>query len=249
MILSILSILSIYSCIYLQFTESETACVGVWIDAGSRYETGANNGTAHFLEHLAFKGTRRRTQRQIEIEIENMGGHLNAYTSREQTVYFAKVFHTDVDKAFDIIADILTNSTLDKSAIERERDVILREMEEVNKIYEEQILDRLHDTAFMGTALSRTILGPEENIKSIKQEDLRNYIDTHYTANRFVIAGAGNVHQEQLLEMTEKHFGKLPLRPKDGRPIDMEPAKFTGSDRRLKYNSMAVSTRIEYMYK
>ena len=111
--------------------------MGVWIDAGSRYETPENNGAAHFLEHMAFKGTQRRTQVALETEIENMGGHLNAYTSREQTVYYAKVFKQDVPQALDILSDILSHSRLDPEAIERERDVILREMEEVNKMQEE----------------------------------------------------------------------------------------------------------------
>lgn len=160
--------------------------MGVWIDAGSRYETAANNGVAHFLEHISFKGTQKRTQQQLEVEIENMGGHLNAYTSREQTVYYARVFKNDVPQAMEILSDILTNSLMDKDAIERERDVILREMVEVNKVYEEQILDHLHETAFMGTGLGRTILGPEENIKRLTRDDLVNYVQTHYTANRCV---------------------------------------------------------------
>ncbi|GMI41591.1 hypothetical protein TeGR_g3906, partial [Tetraparma gracilis] len=110
-----------------------TATVGVWIDAGSRYETAQNNGAAHMLEHLSFKGTSKRTQQQLEVEIENMGGHLNAYTSREQTVYYAKVFKDDVPRAVEILGDILLDSKLDDAAVDRERDVILREMEEVNK--------------------------------------------------------------------------------------------------------------------
>ena len=158
--------------------------MGVWIDAGSRYETDANSGVAHFLEHISFKGTDKRTQHQLELEIENMGGHLNAYTSREQTVYYARVFKNDVPQAMEILSDILTNSRMDKDAIERERDVILREMVEVNKVYEEQILDHLHETAFMGTGLGRTILGPEENIRRLTRDDLLNYVQTHYTSNR-----------------------------------------------------------------
>lgn len=147
--------------------HGETATVGVWIGAGSRYETAENNGAAHFLEHMAFKGTAKRTQQQLELEIENMGGHLNAYTSREQTVYYAKVFKKDVPRALDILSDILQNSKLDEQAIERERDVILREMEEVNKQFEEVIFDRLHETAYMGNGLGRTILGPIENVRDV----------------------------------------------------------------------------------
>jgi len=222
--------------------HGETATIGVWIDAGSRYETEKNSGAAHFLEHMAFKGTKVRTQKQLEIEVENMGGHLNAYTSREQTVYYAKVFKSDIERAVEILADILQNSRLDEGAIERERDVILREMEEVNKQYEEVILDYLHDTAFMQTGLGRTILGPEENIRGLSKSDLQAYISTHYTTANFVIAGAGAVTHNELVGLTEKYFGKLPSEPRPSATgilnKNMEPAIFTGSDKRIRYDSM-----------
>merc|ERR1711990_986329 len=174
-------------------TGGETATVGVWIDAGSSFETDADNGSAHFLEHMAFKGTTKRSQAELEKEIENIGGHLNAYTSREQTVYYAKVFEKDVPQAVDILSDILQNSQLDKGAIERERGVIMREMEEVMSNKEEVIFDELHATAYQGNSLGRTILGPEANIMSIQQDDLQKYIQTHYTAPRMVVAGAGAI--------------------------------------------------------
>jgi processing peptidase subunit beta len=187
----------------------------VWIDAGSRYETDANNGAAHFLEHMAFKGTKTRTQSALEEQIENMGGHLNAYTSREQTVYYAKVFKDDVPVAMDILSDILQNSLLEEGAINRERDVILREMEEVNKQEEELIFDMLHETAYQGSGLGRTILGPEENIRSLTKGDLEDYINTHYTAPRMVVAGAGAINHAQLTELADKSFGGLPTNPPD----------------------------------
>lgn len=215
----------------------ETATVGVWIDAGSRYETEQNNGTAHFLEHMAFKGTKNRTREQIEVEIENIGGHLNAYTSREQTVYYARVFKDDVPKAMEILSDILTNSLLDEKAIETERGVILREMAEVNKNYEEVIMDHLHEVAFMGTGLGRTILGPEDNIKRLSKKDLQDYIQTHYTANRFVVAAAGAVDHKQIVDLTQKHFGGLPTAPAGGK-VSFDPAIFTGADKRIRFDSM-----------
>mmetsp|Transcript_14209 Transcript_14209/g.15831 ORF Transcript_14209/g.15831 Transcript_14209/m.15831 type:complete len:475 (+) Transcript_14209:56-1480(+) len=217
---------------------AETATVGVWIDAGSRYETAKNNGAAHFLEHMAFKGTSRRTQHQLEMEIENMGAHLNAYTSREQTVYFAQVFKKDVGRALDILSDILLNSKLEESAIERERDVILREMTEVNKQQEELVLDHLHATAFMGTGLGRTILGPEENIRSLSRNDLTDYINTHYTAPRMVIAGAGAIDHNELCSMSSEYFGNLPSAPQGSAAVAMDPAVFTGSDIRVRFDSM-----------
>lgn len=111
---------------------SKTATVGVFIDAGSRFESDETNGTAHFLEHMIFKGTEKRNARELEEEIENMGGHLNAYTSREQTTFYAKVMDKDVPRALDILSDIIQNSRFDEKRIIRERDVILREMEEVS---------------------------------------------------------------------------------------------------------------------
>ncbi|KAK8192436.1 Metalloenzyme, LuxS/M16 peptidase-like protein [Phyllosticta paracitricarpa] len=191
---------------------AQTSTVGVWIDAGSRAETDKTNGTAHFLEHLAFKGTQKRTQQQLELEIENMGGHLNAYTARESTVYYAKSFNSDVPNTVDILADILQNSKLEKSAIERERDVIIREGEEVDKQIEEVVFDHLHATAYQGQPLGRTILGPRENILSIQREDLENYIKTNYTADRMVLVGAGGVPHAKLVELAEKHFANLPPR-------------------------------------
>ena len=111
--------------------SAKTATVRVWIDAGSRFESDETNGTAHFLEHMIFKGTERRTVRALEEEIEDIGGHLNAYTSREQTTYYAKVMDSDVNQALDVLADILQNSKFEEQRINRERDVILREMQEV----------------------------------------------------------------------------------------------------------------------
>ncbi|MCJ1361797.1 hypothetical protein MMC16_000897 [Acarospora aff. strigata] len=192
---------------------AQTSTVGVWIDAGSRAETDKTSGTAHFLEHLAFKGTQNRTQHQLELEIENMGGHLNAYTSRENTVYYAKSFNSDVPAAVNILSDILQNSKLEPQAIERERDVILREQEEVDKQMEEVVFDHLHATAFQGQPLGRTILGPKENIQSISRDDLVGYIKRNYTADRMVLVGAGGVPHQQLVELAEKHFSSLPTEP------------------------------------
>eukprot|EP00941_MAST-03F_sp_MAST-3F-sp1_P001038 g1038.t1 len=221
--------------------HGETATVGVWIDAGSRYETDANNGVAHFLEHLTFKGTQKRSQYQLEVEIENMGGHLNAYTSREQTVYYAKVFKDDVPRAIEILSDILLHSTHDPAAIERERDVILREMQEVQSQNEEVIFDCLHETAYQGGGLGRTILGPAENIKSLTKKDLEDYIKTHYTAPRMVIAGAGAVDHKQLTDLAEQHFGQLPSEPSSGLIVPQDTARFTGSDIRFREDGMPLA--------
>ncbi|KAF9048128.1 hypothetical protein BDZ89DRAFT_1099199 [Hymenopellis radicata] len=191
--------------------HSQTATVGVWIDAGSRAETDKTNGTAHFLEHMAFKGTGRRAQQALEIEVENIGAHLNAYTSREQTVYYAKSFSKDVPVAVDLISDILQNSKLESSAIERERGVILREQEEVDKQLEEVVFDHLHSVAYQGHSLGRTILGPKKNILGLQRDDLSSYIKTNYTADRMVLVGAGGVEHSALVKLAEQHFSNLPV--------------------------------------
>lgn len=173
-----------------------------------------------------------------------MGGHLNAYTSREQTVYYAKVFKSDVPRAVEILADILSNSQLDEKAIEVERGVILREMEEVEKQQEEVIFDKLHETAFPNSGLGRTILGPRENIRSITRNDLEAYIKTHYTGPRVVVAGAGAVDHNQLCDLANKHFGGLPGRDNapPGALVDppADPAVFLGSDIRLRDDALPV---------
>ncbi|KAJ3074795.1 55 kDa erythrocyte membrane protein [Podochytrium sp. JEL0797] len=211
----------------------QTATVGVWIDAGSRFESVKNNGTAHFLEHMAFKGTKSRTQLQLETQIENIGGHLNAYTSREQTVYYAKTLSGDVHTAVDILSDILQRSNFSEDAIERERDVILREAEEVEKQKEEVVFDHLHASAFQGNALGRTILGPEENIKSITRADLVQYVESNYTPERMVLAAAGGVDHEALVKLAETHFGHL--KPATTKPQLVRPT-FIGSDVRARYD-------------
>lgn len=213
----------------------DTCTVGLWIDSGSRFETEKTNGVAHFLEHMAFKGTNRRTQTQLELEIENMGGHLNAYTSREQTAYYAKVFSKDLPQAVDILSDIILNSTLGQGEIERERGVILREMQEVDTQIEEVIFDHLHSVAYQGTPLGWTILGPTENIKSISRDDLVSYISTHYIAPRMVLAGAGGVDHQELVSLAEKHFAGLPSSSKS---FDVGHCKYTGSEVAIRNDDM-----------
>ncbi|GAB1310560.1 Mitochondrial-processing peptidase subunit beta [Madurella fahalii] len=215
---------------------AQTSTVGMWIDAGSRAETDETNGTAHFLEHLAFKGTANRTQQQLELEIENMGAHLNAYTSRENTVYFAKALNEDVPRCVDILQDILQNSKLEEAAIERERDVILREAEEVEKQLEEVVFDHLHATAYQNQPLGRTILGPRENIRDITRTELVNYIKNNYTADRMVLVGAGGVPHQQLVEMADKYFSKLPSKAPESSAYLLSKKKpdFIGSDVRIR---------------
>ncbi|XP_044534582.1 mitochondrial-processing peptidase subunit beta [Gracilinanus agilis] len=217
-----------------------TCTVGLWIDAGSRYENEKNNGTAHFLEHMAFKGTKKRSQLDLELEIENMGAHLNAYTSREQTVYYAKAFSKDLPRAVEILADIIQNSTLGEAEIERERGVILREMQEIETNLQEVVFDHLHATAYQKTALGRTILGPTENIKSINRKDLVEYITTHYKGPRIVLAAAGGVSHDELLDLAKFHFGNS-LSRCEGEIPALPACRFTGSEIRVRDDKMPLA--------
>lgn len=164
-----------------------------------------------------------------------MGGHLNAYTSREQTVYYAKVFKKDVGRAVEILADILQNSTLDEANIESERSVILREQQEVEKQMEEVIFDHLHAVAFQGCSLGRTILGSRENIQTLTRADLLNYVKRNYVGPKMVLAAAGGVHHAELVRLAEQHFGSLPSKLS---AVRSEPAVFTGAEIRIPDTSM-----------
>ena len=172
-----------------------------------------------------------------------MGGHLNAYTSREQTVYYAKVLKQDVPKAVDILGDLLLSATFEDAAVNRERDVILREMEEVEKQHEEVIFDILHETAFQGSGLGMSILGPRENIQSITRADLKEFIATQYTGPRVVVAGAGAVEHKQLTELADKTFGRLSGGDGKVDPITRvrDKAIFTGSDMRVRNDAESLA--------
>ena len=175
------------------------------------------------------------------LSYNSIGGHLNAYTSREQTVFYAKVFKKDIPQALDILSDILLNSKISEEDVNRERDTILREMREVDSQLEEVIFDRLHQTAYRNTALGRTILGSEQNIETITRADIKEYITKHYTAPRMVIAGAGAVDHKQLVDLSSKLFAGIPTNPPSNQKVSMEPSLYTGSDMLIRYDDMPLA--------
>ncbi|XP_050069783.1 mitochondrial-processing peptidase subunit beta-like [Anopheles maculipalpis] len=221
-------------------TGLQTTTVGVWINAGSRFENDNNNGVAHFLEHMAFKGTRNRSQVDLELEVENMGAHLNAYTSREQIVFYAKCPSQDVPKAIALLADIIQNPKLGEAEIERERDVILREMQEIESNLQEVVFDHLHATAYQGTPLGNTILGPTKNIRSIGKTDLEQYIKEHYTAPRIVLAAAGGVCHNDLVKLAEQNFSSLSSSVNSNAEA-LATYRFTGSEVRVRDDSLPLA--------
>lgn len=171
-----------------------------------------------------------------------MGAHINAYTSREQTVYYAKCLSKDVEHAVEILSDILLNSKLGEQEIERERGVILREMQEVEQNLQEVVFDHLHSCAFQGTPLGMTILGPTKNIKSISRNNLVDYINTHYKAPRMVLAGAGGVDHPKLVELGKKYFSNLSTNYDNVVIPDLnQPCRFTGSEIRVRDDAMPLA--------
>ena len=141
-----------------------TATLGVWITAGARHETKDQNGIAHFLEHMAFKGTKKRSSFQIAEAIENVGGYINAYTSREITNYYCRILSDDVPLAVDVISDIILNSTIESSEVDIERNVILQEIGQTNDTPDDIIFDWLQETAYPNQPYGRPILGPAANV-------------------------------------------------------------------------------------
>jgi predicted Zn-dependent peptidase len=204
----------------------ETAALGVWVNVGTRHEPAAINGVAHMLEHMAFKGTARRSARDISVEIENVGGHLNAYTSRENTAYYARVLAEDVPLALDIIADILQHSTFDEVELARERAVVLQEIGQAEDTPDDIIFDRLQATAYPDQALGRPVLGTTEIISALPRLAIRDYMHRNYGAESLVLAAAGHINHDRLVEMAAASFVDL---PRIG-PAPAEPARYAGGD-------------------
>ena len=211
-----------------QIETVESVSLGIWIDVGTRHEPPEINGVAHFLEHMAFKGTERRSARAIAEEIEAVGGHVNAYTSRESTAYYAKVLKEDVPLALDILADILQHSTFDPEELDRERTVILQEIGQANDTPDDIIFDHFQECAYPDQAMGRPVLGRPEIIRELSREAVVSYLRDHYGAHRMVLAAAGNLEHERLLELAAKLLSDFPAE----RQVATEPAYYAGGDRR-----------------
>jgi predicted Zn-dependent peptidase len=205
-----------------------SATVGVFLSAGGRHERLEQNGIAHFLEHMAFKGTPRRTALAIAEEIEDVGGYINAYTGKEMTAYYARVLEADVGRALDILADIVLNPLFQAPDIEVERGVILQEIGQALDTPDDIIFDWLQETAFPDQPLGRTILGPAERVSRFGKGDLAGFVGEHYGPDRIIVSAAGAVDPEALLRDVERLFGHLAARPR----LPVLPARFAGGERR-----------------
>jgi predicted Zn-dependent peptidase len=204
----------------------ETVSLGAWIEVGTRDEDASINGISHVLEHMAFKGTERRDAKQIVEEIENVGGHLNAYTSREHTAYYAKVLKEDVPLAVDIIADILQHSVMNETELAREQDVIVQEINQSFDTPDDVVFDYFQETAFPDQAIGRPVLGTADLVRSITPDTLLGYMARHYSGPRIIFAAAGNIDHDRLVGLVEDAFDALP----DQTNGEREPVRYVGGD-------------------
>lgn len=206
----------------------QSASVGLWVEAGGRHETPDRNGIAHFLEHMAFKGTRRRSALRIAEEIEDVGGYINAYTSREMTAYYARVLSGDVLMALDVIADIVLNPLFRKADIETERHVILQEIGQALDTPDDIIFDWLHEVSYPEQSFGRTILGLEDRVSAFRKADFEGFTRRHYGPDQMILSAAGGVDHASVVAAAERIFGGLKPVGASG----MEPARFVGGERR-----------------
>lgn len=206
----------------------ESASVGIWVRAGARYEPAEVNGVAHLLEHMLFKGTHRRSAQEIAETVESVGGHINAYTAREITAYYAKVLKDDVGLAVDVIADILRNSLFDEDELTRERSVVLQEIGQAHDTPDDVVFDMFQGTAFPDQPLGRPVLGRPEIVGGMSREALVGFHARHYRGGALVLAAAGNVGHEALVALAEQHLGDVP----PGSPDPLEAAGYAGGDAR-----------------
>ena len=205
-----------------------SASIGIWVQAGGRHERPEQNGIAHFLEHMAFKGTKTRSPLQIAEAIEYVGGYINAYTSKDMTAYYARVLSADVGLALDVISDIVLNPVFDPREIETERNVILQEIGQTLDTPDDIIFDWLQEVSYPDQPFGRTILGPAERVGAFSQQDLINFVAQHYGPNQMILSAAGGVDHDEIMTKAIELFGHLPRHE----PFQMMGADFLGGEKR-----------------
>jgi len=210
--------------------QLESAALGVWVNAGGRNETKPVMGVSHMLEHMAFKGTESRSARDIAEEMESVGGFLNAYTSREQTAFHARVLRADVPLALDILADILTHPTFEQNELERERQVVLQEIGQARDTPDDIIFDHLQATIYPNQPMGWPILGEDETVSVFTQENLRAYMQANYLAGGMTLVASGAVSHAQIVNLAADKFSAL----KSGQTLAPVPARWIGGELRKK---------------
>jgi len=207
----------------------ESASVGLWVGVGTRHERAEQNGLAHLIEHMVFKGTTQRDAAAIAREIEDVGGHMNAYTSREQTAYYAKVLADDLPVAVDLIADILQDSLFDPTELDRERAVIVQEIAQVNDTPDDVIFDHFQTAAFPDQGLGRPVLGTSDVVRALGRQSLVDYVASSYAADSCVLSVAGRVDHDAVVALAAERFAALPTTAEKS----TDPARYTGGEIRV----------------
>ncbi|MBN42550.1 MAG: peptidase M16 [Alphaproteobacteria bacterium] len=187
----------------------ESVSIGIWVKAGARFEAKEVNGVAHLLEHMMFKGTSRRTAKQIAESIESVGGHINAYTAREVTAYYAKVLKGDAARAVDVIADLLQYSLFEEDELSRERSVVLQEIGQARDTPDDVVFDNFQAVAYPGQALGRPVLGQPEVVGKMPRDAVIEFHGRHYHGGSMVVAAAGNITHEALIALADTHLSGL----------------------------------------
>ncbi|KAB2638893.1 MAG: insulinase family protein [Verrucomicrobia bacterium] len=190
--------------------SSQTAAVGIWCAVGARHEPARIGGISHFLEHLLFKGTKKRTARRISEEVEGVGGDLNAYTAEERTCYYATAASEHFSRVTGVLADMYFHSLLDADEVERERGVIVEEIEMIRDEPAQHVQELLTAETWRGDALGRPITGTKKSLAAITRRDLKTYLKDHYHASQTILTAAGDVDHDEIVTLAEKLLGKLP---------------------------------------
>lgn len=207
--------------------QIESVALGIWVKSGSRNERAEEHGIAHMLEHMAFKGTENRTAYQIATDIEDVGGEINAATSVETTAYFARVLKDDMPLAVDILADIITSSKFEEEELEREKQVVLQEINATQDTPDDIVFDYFTETAFRHQTIGRPILGTPDSVRSFTSDNLRSFMNEHYSADRMIVIAAGAVEHEQFVREVESRLGSF--RAHSVAPLT-ELANYVGGD-------------------
>ena len=221
----------------------ESVALGVWVKSGSRSETEEEHGIAHLLEHMAFKGTSKRTARQIASDIENVGGEINAATSVETTSYYARVLKDDVPLAVDILSDILTDSNFDNKELEREQHVVLQEIGAAHDTPDDIVFDRFTETAYKDQTIGRAILGTPDSVERIKSSELHGFIKRQYAGERMIVSAAGAIDHDTFVADIEAKLGSYQAKSDAFVP---EPARYVGGDFREERDLMDAQVLIGF---
>ena len=189
--------------------QSESVTLGIWVKTGAAYEREEINGISHFLEHMVFKGTPKRSSLEISEEFENVGGQSNAYTSREFTAFYAKMLKEDVELAIDILSDIVLNSNFPETELEKEREVVVQEIKQTIDTPDDIIFDYLQEQSFPKQSIGRSILGPAKKVRSYTAQTLEDYRQSNYAAENTVVCAVGNINHEKFVKAVEMRMNKM----------------------------------------